>query len=86
MTSAYWPKTRLGAVALVSGNGSFLSLIKFSSSLVNCSVIRHMLNVVSASDLVAVDVVSAEMTLQMQFLAFLIHSLSDLLLERFKSL
>lgn len=52
------------SVALVSGNGSFLSLIKFSNSLVNCSVIRHMLNVVSVSDSVVMD---AEMTSQMQF-------------------
>lgn len=58
---------RIGvSVALVSGNGSFLSLIKFSCSLAKCIVIRHMFNVVGVSNLVAMDVMSAEMTLQMQ--------------------
>ena len=63
---------------MVFRNGSFVSLIKFSNSLVNCSVIRHMLNVVGLSDSVAKDVVNAEMTLQMQFKNTLLsHSLSE---------
>lgn len=49
------------SVALASGKGSFLSLIKLSNSLVNGSVIRHMLNAVSVSDSVATD---AETTFQ----------------------
>lgn len=54
-------------VTRVLGNGSFISLIKFSNSLVKCSVIGHLLNVVSVRESVALDTMSAEITLQMPF-------------------
>lgn len=64
-------------VTQVLGNGSFISLIKFSNSLVNCSVIGDLLNVVSVRESVALDAMSAEITLQMPFSKCIADSFSQ---------